>query len=378
MAGEIETFRQGFTVGQIGIDANGRPRHSGFNSLRFMRFRKSKAALSGRTKVAFIGDSTFFGYVTPAQTTAVARSIPSQCAAKLQARGINASAHNRFGAQGAWSSLLTFDGRVTSTGAWSQTGTLVVGGNAFGASATGSMTFAPTGNVDTFDIYWINNAIGRTFTYAVDGGSTTDVSTTGVYAIAKTTVSAGSLGTHTLTLAQKTLSCNIIGIDAYDSTRKEIAFYNWGLSGARSDQLIDNTDTVVGRLAGYSYFAPSLAIVEGGVINSWRQSRSLVNTKADLTTLVSTLKTNSDVLLYTPRFDNGTAGASASQEDYVNLMYEVADEQDVDIFDARSSFGSWAIGNAAGFYSDDVHGDVNGIGYGDEAEALVNKFLLSV
>jgi hypothetical protein len=336
-----------------------------------MKYRAARSLKTRNTKVMFIGDSTFAGVETGGTTAQVLHSVPMQVAAKLQARGINAGANNRFASgSGTFSTLLTMDSRVTSTGAWTQGATLALGGNAFACAAAGSMTFTPQANVTKFDIYWRDGAVGRNFSWAVDGGAATTISSSGTTQVVKTTVSAGTAGIHALTLAWVAGSITILGIDAYDDTgsRREISCWNMGISGATSAQLIDNTDTVTGRLAEIPIYAPDLSIIKP-MVNDWRNSVSVASSIASIQTLITTCQTTGDVILCTPRFDNGSTGLTAQQENYVAALKGLAGSN-VQVLDSRSYFGSYAIGNAAGWYSDTVHGDTGGAGYGEEAHQI--------
>jgi hypothetical protein len=235
------------------------------------------------------------------------------------------------------------------------------------------------GNVTKFDIYWRDGAAGRNFTWAIDGGSTTAVNSSGTTQIVKTTVSAGAAGSHTLNLAWALGSVTVLGIDAYDDTssRRELSIWNWGISGATSANLIDNTDTIAGRLAEITFMAPDLSIIEGGVINDWRNSLGTAATIANLTTLFTTCQAVGDVIYFTPRFDNAGTGDAANQNAYVAAATALAVSMGIPVHDNRSLLGSFAISNTAGFYSDTVHGDTGGAGYGDEAEHLY-RALMSV
>lgn len=341
------------------------------NPALLMKYRAARSLKTRNTKVAFIGDSTFAGIETGGTTAQVLHSIPMQVAAKLQARGINAGANNRFGCgSGTFSSLPGMDSRITFTGATTQTATLAVGGNAMSMSAAGTLTFTPQANVTKFDIYWRDGAAGRNFTWAVDGGATTQVNSSGTIQMVKTTVSAGTAGLHALTLAWVAGSVTIIGIDAYDDTngRRELSCWNWGISGATSAQLADNSDTQTGRLAEIGLMAPDLSIIKP-LVNDWRNSVSVAAAITSVQTLITTCQTTGDVILCTPRFDNGSTGLTAQQESYVSALKNLASGS-VQVLDSRAYFGSYAIGNAAGWYSDTVHGDVGGAGYGEEAEQI--------
>jgi hypothetical protein len=348
------------------------------NSALLMNYRAARSLKTRNARIAFISDSTGAGTETGGTTAQVLHSIPMQMAAKLKARGINAGANNRFAsASGTFSTLLTMDSRVTSTGAWTQGATLAQGGNAFACAAAGSMTFTPQDNVTKFDIYWRDGAAGRSFTWAVDGGATTQIDSSGTTQIRKTTVSAGAAGIHALALAWVAGSITILGVDAYDDTgsRRELSILNWSIAGATSAQMIDNSDTVTGRLAeissGKSLMTPDLAIIRMG-INDWRNSVSVASMVASQTTLVNAFLANAcDVILATPRFDGGATGFTAQQEDYATAIRALGPTLNVPVLDPRAYFGSYAIGNAAGWYSDTVHGDTGGAGYGEEAEFFV-------
>jgi hypothetical protein len=344
---------------------------------KLMKYRAARSLKTRNTKIACIGDSTTAGTETGGTTAQVLHSWPMQLASKLAARGIPAGGNNRFASgSGTFSTLLTMDSRVTSTGAWTQGATLAVGGNAFACAATGSMTFTPQGNVTKFDIWWRDGAAGRNFTWAVDGGSTTQINSSGTTQVVKTTVSAGSAASHALTLAWVAGSVTILGIDAYDDTasRRELSLWNWGISGATSPQLIDNTDTLTGRLAEIPIMAPDLSIIKP-MVNDWRNSVSVASAVASITTLITTCQTVGDVILVTPRFDNGVAGLSSTQEDYVTALKALGVTMNCLTIDSRSYFGSFALGNTAGWYSDTVHGDTGGAGYGEEAEQIVRALL---
>lgn len=349
------------------------------NPLSFPKYRAARALRTRNTKIAFFGDSTFAGNATGGDTTQVVKSIPMQVAAKLQARGIPAGANNRFGCGSSlFSTLGPFDGRVTSTGTVSQSSTPSLGGNGIALTTTGSITFTPQANVTKFDIYWRDGAVGRNFSWAIDGGATTEIDSTGPINIVKTTVSAGTAGIHALTLAWVSGSVNIFGIDAYDDTgsRRELSIWNCGITGATSTNLADNSDASTGRLAQIIAAQPDLSIIQPGLINNWRNSLTLAQTGTDVTALVNTCKLSGDVILYTPRFDNASTGLAAQQEDFVSLLRGLALSLGCSLLDSRAVFmGSFANFNAMGFNSDTVHGDTGGAGYGDEAEHIVHALM---
>lgn len=333
---------------------------------QFAWFRKQASrgsfltSVSANALILAEGNSTVRGFATGGGATQYQVGWPPQLATKLAARSPRASAQNIFGVGSSlWTDLLARDNRMTGTGAWSQTATIGPGGNAPGATAAGSETFSPIGNVTRFDIYWRDGAVGRNFSYAVDGGAATQVNSTGTTQPAKTTVPV-SLGAHTLTVSWVLGSVSILGVDAYDDTGGvPLRVWNLGISGATSTQVADNTDPQGGRRTFYTYAAADLAIIEGGIINDWRQSVPVATSKANLTTLVTVQKAakggTGKVLLLTPVFDNDMTNNGPIQDQYVTAMKEVAAEQGVPILDVRPTFQSWAYANSQGWMSDAVH-----------------------
>lgn len=339
---------------------------TGITASNTSTFQSTYRAGSRNTRVAFIGDSTTRGQSFGVSTAQAVNSYPMQLSTLLNAVSINAGANNVWGDGGSWglgqtiANFETGDSRVSHTLAWGLGSVLSAGGNSFAATAAGGMNFTPQTNCDTADIIWRDGATGRDFTWAVDGGATTLVQSTNVTQFAITTIPLGSLGAHTINLAWSAGNVNILGINAYNSSRKELTLWNWGICGGTSANLINNTDAVVGRLAilAHPTLKPDLAFIEGGIINDWRTSVPVATSKANVTTLVTTAKANgSNVILCTPCFDNGVAGLTASQQDYVTAMYQVASEQSVGIIDIRKKWISYAnaVTNGWNNGSDTVH-----------------------
>jgi hypothetical protein len=307
-------------------------------------FRDTYRAGLRNTRVAFIGDSTTRGQSTGGGTSQAVNSWPMQLSTLLNAAGINAGANNVWGDGGSWglgqtiANFKTGDSRVTSTGAWALGSVLSAGGNNFGSASAGTMTFTPQTNCDTCQVIWRDGAAGRDWDFAVDGGAATNVLSTGATQFKIETFALGSLAPHTVTLSWDLGTIHILGINCYNSTRKELSLWNWGICGGTSLNLINNTDAVVGRLAilAHASLKPDLAFIEGGIINDWRTSVAIATSKSQITTLVTTAKANgTNVILCVPPVDTGVAGATANQAAYVAAMYEIAAEQSVGIINFR-------------------------------------------
>ena len=327
---------------------------------------------SGNLLLPAVGDSTLRGQSAGVGTAQAVNSWVMQLAPLLRASSINAGANNVFADGGSWgqtqniANFLTGDGRVAVSGATALGPTKGPGGNAFNWAATGTLTFTPQDNCDTAIIWWRDGATGRNFNWSVDGGSTTAVNSTNVTQLTRTTVALGSAAAHSLALAWVLGSITIEGIHAYNSALgREISLLQWGICGATSTSLNDNTDSALGRLAVIGTVKPAGVLYEGGIINSWRTSISVATTKSDMTTFVQTVRANNgDPILVTPVFDPGSTGNAAIQDQYVTAMYEVASEQSCALFDIRKLWRSNANAVAQGWQPNgDVHPTTAGYAY---------------
>lgn len=345
------------------------------NKANTAAFRSVYTAGVRNTRVAFIGDSTFRGQSTGGGTSQAVNSWPMQLATRLNAVGINAGSNNVWGDGGSWglgqtiANFLTGDSRVSIANAVTLGSVLSGGGNNFAMAAAAALSFTPQTNCNRADIIWRDGATGRDFNWQVDGGATSLIPSTNVTQFGvNQNLPLGSLGAHTVTLNWVAGSVSILGISAYNDTRKELSLWNWGICGGTSTNLINNTDAAVGRLAilAYASLKPDLALIEGGLINDWRTSIPVATSKANLTTLVTTVKANGgDVILCTPVFDAGSTGLTAQQQTYVDAMYQVATEQGVGLIDHRkmSPAVSDTVHPTAAGYLTMANGSVQAIQY---------------
>jgi lysophospholipase L1-like esterase len=323
-----------------------------------LKLRAAMASASANCNVLCIGPSTTAGESTGQGTTQAVNSWVAQLADRLSARGIPAGANNRFGCMSSlWSYLIAADGRVSATGGVSQGGTVTAGGNSINIPVGGTFSFTPQKPVDTFIVTTYATAASRSFRLTAGTGTPVAVSQAVAGVITNTTVTADALGTKTLLLDNVVGgTVVIVGVRAFDNSRREISLLNWGVSGARADQLIENTDTIAGRLAMITAFAAPGAILDDLAINDWRQGIAVATTQASITTLANrVISAGGNPILTTPLFDGGTAGTTAQQDLYAAMTFDVADTLDLPVIDVRSSWVSYAAANGLSLYSDTVH-----------------------
>lgn len=347
-----------------------------------LRIRAAMANPNRAALVACLGPSTTAGQSVGGGAAQAVNSWPMQLARMLQAQGIAAGANNFFGDKAGYgqgqtaATFMAGDGRVVLTGTAQPTSFGTVGGNGFalGTGAAGALVFTPQDPVTKFDIYWRDGSAGQTFSYAVDGGSTTNVATSGTAQVAKTTVNAGARGTHALTLSWVAGTPRLVGVHAYDDTgtRREISIFNWGISGVRTAGLLNDVDPNASPLKAWTAIAPDLSILGDWAINDWRQSVPIDTFQANLAAGIAQGKLSGDVIVATPLWDNGTAGLTAQQDAYAAATIATALAADVPVLDLRSAWVSYAAASAAGLYSDTVHPAATG--YALEAASWAELF----
>lgn len=344
---------------------------------------RSAMARSDRNAIVVIqGDSTARGVTTGGGTSQALNATWMQVASQLQKQGINAGANNFFGDATGWglgaqtmANFAAGDSRISYTGSIAPGTIITAGGNGFSVTAAGSLAFAPPNNVTKFDIYTRDSATGRQYSWAIDGGAATTVSSLGVNAPQKTTVSAGAAGLHSVNFSWVAGNVGLLGMHAYDDTagRREISFLNFGIPGATSSRLLNNADTGAGHLAMLNAMAPDLTILDGyGLINDWRQSVDISVSMTNLLAGITQARLTGDVVFITPFWDNGTSGTTAQQDAYSAAAVALCLANNVPIIDVRAAWVSFAAANALGWYSDTVHPVA--LGYAVKAAAIVEFF----
>lgn len=332
------------------------------------------------TVIALSGDSTMRGVDETASPYASQyfNGPPMQLATKFNSLGINAGANNLYGWCGtSMNDYILRDSRVAITGSVVTGSFPCLGGAEFALTAAATLSFTPQDNTTTAEIYWKDAAAGVSWTWAVDGGSATTVNSLNNNSIRKTTISLGSAGAHTIVITWVSGNVRIYGIECYDDTagRKEITFRQWGISGATASAMIDNTGTPSsGRLTQLTVSPADLIISECGVVNSWRNGTAVSTVETQLTTYVQAVKAaGSDFMFLAPPYDNGTSGATTSQDKYVAAMYRVALAQNVPLIDLRRRWISFSYAVTQGWMvnTDNVHPTKNG--YIDQAYNVLLK-----
>jgi lysophospholipase L1-like esterase len=205
------------------------------------------------------------------------------------------------------------DPRFTFGSGWAYQGSwgLGYGGeSAYSANfGSGDLTWTPDYPVDSFTIYYYQQAGSAQFSYAVDGGS---FSSTGItfgtgstFVLKSQVVSAGAAGTHTLTIRpHATVGRTYIGaVYGTNSTIKPaVEVVNGGASGSVAVGQTVGSWTylgyqgVGGPLDAIGYYKPDLALLMLGVNDAAAQTEAAFSTA--MTTIIQKVQTSGgDVIL---------------------------------------------------------------------------------
>lgn len=331
----------------------------------------------GVCKVLCIGDSLTAGAYSNNSAVGDWRTLsyPSQLTNFLNSRNILAQRNSFMGA-GDGNDYQHVPEITLGTGWATNTNTYSIGGQVFIASgATTSLAFTPTQNVDRFVIWYIQNGPLGKFKYNINGGSNTVVDTAGAGAFQSVTIST-SLAANTLNINWDSVDAvGIIGVEAYDSSQKKVSVINAGWSGSQASAWALNNGSPWNTVTAVNTFAPDLVLLGLGG-NEVVAKIPLDAYEDNMRVLIEGFLYNADVCLITPNpIDPGQYGIAESQQLYVDVQSNLAEEYGISIFDQYGRCGSFDKFNAAGMlYSPDKLHPI-GIGYSDAARGI-GEFLL--
>jgi hypothetical protein len=343
-------------------------------------FAAAVAAVKGGSSDALalsIGDSTAFGAYSTGSATGeqVAGNYPTQLAALINA-SVRCKANSFMGAGTADPSIISGgDGRVVLGSGWGRDTTgstnYTLGGVSFiNSTTTNNMSFTPSDQCDTFDVYYTRQSGSSSFNLNINGGSNQLVSVSfSGSAFGKATITQ-ALGNNTLNIARVSGTVRIIGVIARNSAQKEISLVNCGWSSGFASYIADETfnGTVPFRpLAMITALQPKLVILNFG-INEASSSFDLATYKTLMKKIIDTSKAaGASVLLYTfvPR---ASAGASRNNQiPYKDRILQLASEYNLPCPDIWQRWVSQV--DSSGFYGDaSIH--PNSTGYADVAGQL--------
>jgi lysophospholipase L1-like esterase len=225
-------------------------------------------------------------------------------------------------------------------------------------------------NGDAADIVWAGSSGNGTFSYQVDSGGVTNVSTNVTFGVNYVThVSLGSAGAHTLKISYVSgTNVFVTGVIEYNGDYTTgIQVHNCGFSGTTTSNWTVANSTNIWPSA-LSVFNPNLIVIELGA-NDNASSITPATTAANISDMVSNIRTNFTGLsllpppilllaVYNAANDGPTTPAQWQQ--YVNAMYGIAaGDSAIDVFDLSMRMPSTGAANTYNLYAGDGIHPVN-------------------
>ena len=321
--------------------------------------------------VAMKGDSTIRGTMSGFGPTMHANGVVNRLKGRYAAAGIKSNSENIFGTGGAWNlatMVSTYDNRVSFTGGWSAFGTgSGPGGYYFNCSAAGTLNFALRGLVDKIKITY-RNGTGGSFSVSIDGGAALQTITASGSSGVTSVEIAVPLGAHVVNVVWISGNVTLYGIEAYDSTAKQVRLLNMGRHGSSTAEWVTASAATTGPLASMAAYGYDVPIICLGA-NDWGTSVGAAAFKTNMQTFIAAeIANGTEPIIMAPNFDGGSAGDVANQEAYVTALRELCVENDLAMIDMRARLVSYAVANAAGKYSDTIHDSP--LGADDKAQVI--------
>lgn len=353
-------------------------------SLQLPHWRAAKGRVLGATgtaRIACIGDSITEGYYSngSSATNIIIKSYPTQLASILTTHGITSISQNVFG--GSLSNKTTSDPRLTLGGTWTYLSNPYTLGGAFftnAASGSGNMSFTPSINVDTFNIYYATSPGFGTFGAQINSGSVTSQSQNSAQNMAKLTVTA-TLSANTLNLTWVSGGAvYIVGIEAYNSAIPSVQIDNIGWAGATSilwngngiTPGLDNLPNAIPTLL------PDLTILCLGA-NDWNTGVTLAQFNTNMQGIITAAASVGDVILMSSVPSNPSSTVPyATQIPFQSTTAQLAVLNNLPYIDIYSRwFSNETTMNNLGMMGDNSQ-HPNTVGYADITQAIYNILTL--
>lgn len=226
---------------------------------------------------------------------------------------------------------VSFTWHATSTGSPTPAATLGPKSQFLQLNATGqAIHYILTGT--SADIMWTQVPFGGTFSWSVDGGSATNISTNGGAIVDGkiTHINLGASGSHTLTLAWVSGSSNIAGVVEFNNDYSSgIQVHDAGHYGWQTSNWLSVTASpTAGPAAAIAALSPTAIIISLGVNDQFAGVTPQTFT-TNLTTIISQLraalpnpKPSIIINMYPPR--TGQSGYAYPWSQYVDASWNIA------------------------------------------------------
>lgn len=350
-------------------------------STQLTNWHVAEAAVAGGTRnarIAIAGDSQSRGFIDggvgPAGETTdqIASSWPTMLAEDITASSTyTGSWENWFGSGNYKASIA--DTRIVTTGTFTtnqgDTAAPSLGGPMLASSATtSSLTWTTLTAADTIIIYYPDYSFS--FTYSIDGGSAVTVNnTTTTGTLKSTTISGLTLATHAVLITPVTGTTYLTGMEAYNSSKKQISVLNTAYGGAWLEATTSpgllNTSNPYGFSSDLPTLAPDLTIIMVGV-NDMINTEGTSTFQSRLGTMIAKARQTGDVALasFLPAQNSVSNLSQTNQASFEAAIDAAAVANNVGVIDLwtlwQGPAGGYTILNPEGYYSDYAHGSPSG------------------
>ncbi len=281
-----------------------------------------------RANVVCLGDSITEGQGATAVDYRWVARLRDQLRAKFPTTGLSGGGRGFLGARN--SGEVSFAWPAQYTGSPGTGATLGPKSSFAQLNASGqTITYSLTG--DSADIMWAQAAFGGTFSWKVDGGSATNVSTNGGSTLDGkiTHISLGSTGAHTLTLTWVSGNSNVDGVVEYNGDYSTgLQVHDAGHYGWQSTNWTSVLASSTGAAAGIAALSPKLIIIALGV-NDQFAGVAPATFQSNLQTIITGLRAAQSspypsivLCMYPPR--QGQSGYTYPWSQYVDAAWTVA------------------------------------------------------
>lgn len=371
-------------TGGVELSVNSAGLQNGY-ALKLPKWRAALAKVrngQANAKLLCLGDSTTLGSgstgVAGYPASGYLKNVPSKLSAALNAVGISANVNGVFGSGniGTLAQYVTFDPRWSGPSSWA--GFSLTDGLGLYAwrnnSATTTLSFTPTVDVDTFEIYCSKTPTATGVDLSVNAGAATNYD---LYSATFSTVVltiTEALGSNTLNITRTTSGTNaagstwVLGVRAYNSAAKQVEVIQSGCSGLKVGDNVLKTNPWNARVMIETYLQPDLTLICLG-INDWVAQTNLTTWKTNLNNLIASAKVTGDVIIATPVPSADSVRLASIQQQYVDAIVDLAASNGIQYVDLWRRFGSHSAADTLGFFTDTSH--PTGAGYQDCVSALM-------
>jgi hypothetical protein len=238
------------------------------------------------------------------------------------------------------------------------------------SSDTTALNFTPPEATDKIDIYYIQNSGFGTFTVKDGIGGTTlsTVTPAASAAIAKASITR-TLSANTISI-QRTgtgTSLYIVGIDTWNSAKHLVKVWGCSCYGLQSGDLSGYSGAPWDPRVGLDVPAPDLVII-GPHTNDKEAGVSAATMKTNVQTIITARKAAGADVILTQMHQNSSTTNDSLLPAYSAAYYDLARTNSCPLVDFRLRMQSFAIGNAAARYFDNIH--LTKLGQADEANGV--------